>query len=53
MFLQHFVDWMAARGYVGREQWDPAFYVSAAVLVIGGCCWLLVDSNQKVPHDAR
>jgi len=52
MFLGEFVDAMAARGYVGREQWDPAFYVYAAMLVIGACCWLLVDSNQKVSDEA-
>ena len=49
MFLGQFVDWMARHGYAGRDQWDPAFYVYAGVLVIGACCWLLVDSNQKVP----
>ncbi|MBI3839293.1 MAG: MFS transporter [Planctomycetia bacterium] len=53
MFLGQFVDSMAERGYVGREQWDPAFYVYDGVLVIGACCWLLVDSNQKVPDEAR
>jgi MFS transporter, ACS family, glucarate transporter len=51
MFLGQFADWMAERGYAGREQWDPAFYVYAGVLVIGACCWLLVDSNQKIPDD--
>ncbi len=48
MFLGRFVDWMADRGYEGRAQWDPAFYVYAAVLVVGACCWLAVDSRKKV-----
>jgi hypothetical protein len=52
MFLGQFVDWMSSHDYVGREQWDPAFYVYAGVLVIGACCWLFVDSNQKVPDEA-
>jgi MFS family permease len=50
MFLGQFVDWMASQGYEGRAQWDPAFYVYAAVLVIGACCWLAVDSRRKVPE---
>ena len=48
MFLGRFVDWMAARGHEGRAQWDPAFYVYAAVLVVGACCWLAVDARRKV-----
>ena len=31
------------------QQWDPAFYVYAGVLVIGACCWLAVDANKKIP----
>jgi ACS family glucarate transporter-like MFS transporter len=48
MFLGRFVDWMAARGHEGRAQWDPAFYVYAAVLLVGACCWLAVDARRKV-----
>ncbi|HEX3727156.1 MAG TPA: MFS transporter [Pirellulales bacterium] len=48
MFLGVFVDWMGRRGYVGRAQWDPAFYVYAAVLGVGACCWLAVDASKKV-----
>jgi len=54
VFLGRFVDWMQTQGYEGRAQWDPAFYVYAGVLVIGACCWLFVDSDQKVPdHEVR
>ncbi len=49
VFLGRFVDWMAAHGYAGRAQWDPAFYIYAGVLVIGACCWLAVDASQKIP----
>jgi ACS family glucarate transporter-like MFS transporter len=49
VFLGRFVDWMKSQGYEGRAQWDPAFYVYAGVLLLGACCWLLVDANKKVP----
>jgi sugar phosphate permease len=48
VFLGRFVDWMRAQGYEGRGQWDPAFYVYAAVLIVGACCWLAVDARQRV-----
>ncbi len=48
MFLGQFADWMKDRGYVGRAQWDPAFYIYAAVLLIGACCWLFVDAKRLV-----
>jgi MFS transporter, ACS family, glucarate transporter len=50
VFLGRFVDWMYEQGYEGRAQWDPAFYVYAAVLLIGACCWLLVDANKRIPE---
>ncbi len=51
MFLGRFVDWMGARGYVGRAQWDPAFYVYAGVLLVGACCWLGVDARRTIPDE--
>lgn len=48
MFLGQFADWMKEQGYQGREQWDPAFYVYAGVLLLGACCWLFVDARAKV-----
>jgi MFS family permease len=50
MFLGRFADWMAAQGYEGRTQWDPAFYIYAAVLLVGACCWLAVDARKKIPE---
>ena len=41
-------DWRKAQGYVGRDQWDPAFYVVAAVLLMAGLCWLFVDSSRAI-----
>lgn len=41
-------DWRKAQGYLGRDQWDPAFYVVAAVLLMAGICWLFVDSSRAI-----
>jgi MFS transporter, ACS family, glucarate transporter len=51
LFLGQFVTSMRTEGYVGRAQWDPAFYIYAAVLMVGACCWLLVDASRKIPDD--
>jgi hypothetical protein len=40
---------MDSEGYVGRAQWDPAFYVYAGILMVGACCWILVDASRKIP----
>lgn len=48
IFLGKFADWRSSLGYSGRLQWDPAFFVYAAVLIAGGCCWLLVDPTRPV-----
>jgi hypothetical protein len=53
LFLGQFVTWMREEGYSGRAQWDPAFYVYAAVLLVGACAWLAVDANKKIPDDDR
>jgi hypothetical protein len=51
MFLGQFVDGMQARGFEGRAQWDPAFYIYAAVLVVGAICWTMVNANKKIPDE--
>jgi MFS family permease len=48
LFFGRFADWRKDEGYLGRDQWDPAFYVYAAVLVLGAICWLLVDARKSV-----
>ena len=50
-FFGQFADWMADFGYEGRAQWDPAFHISAGVLVVGACCWLFVDASRKIPDE--
>jgi MFS family permease len=48
LFFGRFVDWMKAHGHAGREQWDPGFYVCAAVLLLGACSWLWIDGTRSV-----
>lgn len=53
IFLGQFVTYMAKLGYTGRDQWDPAFYLYGAVLMVGGILWLFVDPKRTVvPADA-
>jgi MFS family permease len=47
-FFGFFSDWRKAAGYVGREQWDPAFYIVVGVLLIAGICWQFVDTSRSV-----
>lgn len=52
LFLGHFVDWMARVGYTGREQWDPAYFVYAALLVCGAGCWLAIGADRSLVDPA-
>jgi ACS family glucarate transporter-like MFS transporter len=52
LFLGRFVDWMAALGFEGRQQWDPAFYLYAFILLIGAFGWLWIDVTQPVEAPA-
>lgn len=47
LFFGIFADWMKDLGYVGRERWDPAFYVYAAVLLLGAIGWLFIDATRS------
>jgi sugar phosphate permease len=53
LFLGRFADWMGGLGYQGRAQWDPAFYVYAGVLVLGGVCFLFVDCTRSAVSPTR
>jgi hypothetical protein len=35
-------------GFEGRDQWDPAFYVYAAILFVGAFGWLWIDTTRPV-----
>ncbi len=48
LFLGVFVDWMKERGFVGRAQWDPAFYLYAGILMVGAFGWLWIDVTRPV-----
>jgi hypothetical protein len=43
-----FVEAMAAWGYQGRAQWDPAFYAYAGVVLAGAIGWLFIDATRSV-----
>ena len=32
-------DWLGSKGYSGRLQWDPMFYVDMGVLIVAGILW--------------
>jgi MFS family permease len=48
LFMGWFADNMGALGYVGRDQWDPAFIVYACVLLVGAFGWLFVDTTRPI-----
>jgi len=48
IFLGGFVDYLSKLGYVGRDQWDPAFYVYAGLLLTGAFAWLFVNPEKSV-----
>jgi MFS family permease len=48
IFLGGLVDYLGARGYAEREQWDPAFYVYASLLLVGAVAWLFVNPEKSV-----
>jgi MFS family permease len=41
-------DWMGARGYSGRDQWDPIFSIDVGVLLCAAAAWA---TFQFVPVD--
>jgi MFS transporter, ACS family, glucarate transporter len=48
VFLGYFADYMKGLGYLGRAQWDPAFYLYGAVLLVGGVLWLFINPRLAV-----
>jgi MFS family permease len=48
LFLGRFADWMRDLGFEGRDQWDPAFYIYAAILFVGAFGWLWIDTTRPV-----
>lgn len=48
IFLGMFVDGRKAAGFTARSQWDPAFYLYGVVLLIGACCWLVIEPTKSI-----
>jgi MFS family permease len=56
LFVGAFVQFMGQRGYSGREQWDPIFYVYMVVVAAGAIAWVCVDATKsavEVPPDLK
>lgn len=53
LFFGVFADWRKEQGFTGREQYDPAFYVFAAVLLVGASCWALIDPRRAIGERKR
>jgi sugar phosphate permease len=47
-FWGAFADWRKAAGYSGREQWDPAFYVSIGFLIAAGVLWQFIYLRRAI-----
>ena len=47
-FFGAFADWRKADGFEGREQWDPAFYVPAVLLLIAAALWQFVYERPAI-----
>jgi hypothetical protein len=47
VFMGHFVEHRKSAGYLGRDQWDPALFVYAGVLLFGATLWLFVDPTKS------
>jgi ACS family glucarate transporter-like MFS transporter len=47
-FFGAFTDWRGRLGFAGRAQWDPAFYVSAGLLVAAGLLWQFVRRRPAI-----
>jgi hypothetical protein len=47
-FFGAFTDWRGRLGFIGREQWDPAFYVSASLLVAAAVLWQFVKRRPAI-----
>lgn len=49
-------DWLGARGFSGRAQWDPIFFIDAGVLLCAGVLWSsfrLVRVEPDKGHEAE
>jgi hypothetical protein len=47
-FFGAFADWRMESGFTGRDQWDPAFYLPAALLAAAAVLWQFVHERRAV-----
>lgn len=47
-FFGWFADHRKSLGFTGREQYDPAFWIYAAVLLVGATCWLFINPTRVI-----
>jgi hypothetical protein len=52
LFLGRFADWLGGKGYTGRDQWDPAFYVYGSLLFVGAIFWLFINATKSLVEPA-
>jgi MFS family permease len=48
IFFGAAADWRKDQGFIGRQQWDPAFNVYAIVLLLGAIGWLFIDTTRSI-----
>jgi MFS family permease len=48
LFFGMLVDLRGQEGFTGRDQWDPGFYVCAAVLLLAALGWRCIDDTPSV-----
>lgn len=48
IFLGYFADYQKAQGLLGRDQWDPAFWLYGGVLILGGVLWTMINPRRGV-----
>ncbi len=46
-------DLLGGRGFTGRDQWDPIFYINLGVLVVAGLLWSSFVFKTVEAHDAN
>jgi MFS family permease len=51
LFWGWFTDYRRGLGYLGRAQWDPAFWLYAGILLLGMVAWMLVDAHRSAVGD--
>ncbi len=43
-----FADWRKSLGYTGRDQWDPALYISVVIALSGMVLWAFINPEKTV-----